>query len=283
MANFTVLGWICAVTISGCVAAGFFGLSIVFPQMVFGVYTSDQTYGSLLCLVFSVPYIFGVVSAGIARYITQVKWQLVICSAISTPLVAANACGTVDNKTTIICLTVIGSFALGYAESISLTLTSVFVDNQADIGSAVGAGGTARFMVATLGSAIYIAVLNNRVAQTIPEKVPGALLGAGLPKSSIMDFIAAIATGSFTKVPGVTPHIIAAGVRAYREALVAAFNTVWLTTMAFGCLALVFAVLCPPSDSLLTNSVVATLHKKQSPDAVEMEIHVRTKSAQENV
>jgi hypothetical protein len=251
--------------------------------MVFGVYTSDLAYGSILCLVFSVPYIFGDVAAGLARYVTQVKWQLVACLVISTSLIAANACATVDNKTTVICLTVIGGFFLGYAEGVSLTLCSVFITDQADIGTAVGAAGTGRFMIATLGVSIYTAVLNSRTAKTIPEKVPAALIQAGLPPSSLTTFIAAISTGSFDKVPGVTPQIIIAGIRAYREALVSAFNTAWLTTMAFACLAILFAVLCPPSDSLLTNSVVATLHQKEDSILVAEDVSVEPKSEENSV
>lgn len=260
--------------VSGWVTATFYGLSIIFPQMVFGIYTSDLKYGSILCLVFSVPYIFGAIAAGFARFITLVKWQLIVCLVVSSALIGGNASATVDNRTTIICLTVIGGFFLGYAEGVSLTLCSVFIKNQADIGAAVGAAGTVRFMVATLGSTIYIAVLQNRTTSTITEQVPAALVQAGLPPSSIMAFIAAVSTGSFDDVPGVTPEIIIAGISAYRGALVSAFNTVWLTAMAFGLVSLLFAVVCPASDTLLTNSVVATLHQKGRMIAVEEEVSV---------
>ena len=269
--------------VSGFVTAAFYGLSVIFPQMVFGVYTSDLKYGSILCLVFSVPYISGAIAAAVARYITHVKWQLIVCLVISTALIGANASATVDNRTTIICLTTIGGFLLGYAEGVSLTLCSVFVKDQTDIGSAVGAAGTLRFMIATIGSTIYISVLQNRTSTTISEIVPAALIEAGLPLSSIPAFIVAVSTGSFDDIPGVTPEIIGVGIRAFREALVAAFNTVWLTTIAFGLLSLIFAAVSPSSDSLMTNAVVALLHQKEASDSSEGEVSVEDGSEAKGV
>lgn len=102
------------------------------------------------------------------------------------------------------------------------------------------------------------------MAQTIAGQVPPALVEAGLPASSIPDFISVIPTGDFESVPGISQTIIAAGVRAYQWASSDAFSTVFLTSIAFTCLGLICCIWVPNIESRLTNEVAATLHKRNT-------------------
>lgn len=138
-------------------------------------------------------------------------------------------------------------------------MATIVIDDQREIGTATGAGGSARSTISTICSTVYTVVLSNRLAETIPAQVPPAIISAGLPPSSVTAFISGIATGSFDTVPGISPSIIAEGVRAYQEASAAAYKTVFLTTLAFSGIGILVSWWCPNVDKLLVGDVAVTL------------------------
>jgi hypothetical protein len=85
-------------------------------------------------------------------------------------------------------------------------------------------------------------VLSSRTAETLSTIVPARLIAAGLPASSIDDYMTAIAEGglpsALAAVKGLTPQIEAAGALAYRVAYLAAYRTVFYTSIAFGVVAI---------------------------------------------
>lgn len=156
----------------------------------------------------------------------------------------------------------VGTLLVGWYESITFTLTTVLVKDQNEIGTAAGLGGSARSGISTICSTIYSVILSNRLAQTIPNQVPPALIAAGLPVSSVTDFLGALSLGTtaaYDKVDGVTPAIIAVGVRAYKFANASAYHTVALTTLAFSGLAVIASFFVGDIESKLTNEVSAKL------------------------
>jgi hypothetical protein len=67
---------------------------------------------------------------------------------------------------------------------------------------------------------VYQTILQNRLSAAIPERVPAALIGAGLPAESIPAMIGALLSGSpdaLGAVPGVTPEAIQAGAAAVQS------------------------------------------------------------------
>lgn len=112
---------------------------------------------------------------------------------------------------------------------------------------------------------MYTVALSNRLSKTISTEIPSALIGTGLPATSVADFIAAITMGTpkvFAAVPGITDQITAAGLRAYKVASADAYRTVFLTTIAFLGLALVLSCLVPNVDDRMTDDVAAALHNR---------------------
>jgi hypothetical protein len=101
------------------------------------------------------------------------------------------------------------------------------------------------------------------------------LTEAGLSESSVLSFVAAIATGSFASVVGVTPTIIAAGLAAYQDAQVDAFRAVFYTALAFLILNAIMSFWFPNLDDKMTNEVAARLHTtgylKDKSDKVHVE------------
>jgi len=155
-----------------------------------------------------------------------------------------------------------------------LTLTTLCVHDQRDIGVAAGVAGSARSLISTVATTIYSVVLTARLQHTIPSEVPPALISAGLPAASVSDFITALSTGNtaaLEKIEGFTPIILEAGQMAYKWANSQAYQTVFLTSIAISGLATLSALFIPRNlDHLMTMEVTSTLHTRKSTKTVGM-------------
>jgi len=146
---------------------------------------------------------------------------------------------------------------IGYNGVLNSSVATICIDGQREIGTATGIAGSARSFISTICAAlvsvssisnsarliilcsVYTVVLSNRLTQTIPAKVPPALISAVIPATSITSFLTAITAitagtpAAWAAVEGLTPSIQAAGVRPYKDASSSAYSTVYLTTIAF--------------------------------------------------
>jgi hypothetical protein len=103
---------------------------------------------------------------------------------------------------------------------------------------------SSRSLSGTIFTAIYAAVLNNKLSVNVPTKIASAALQSGLPKSSIDAFIAALVgqdSTALSKVRGVNPKIIGAGVAALRQAFADSLRPIYIIAAPFGAVA---CVLC---------------------------------------
>jgi hypothetical protein len=165
----------------------------------------------------------------------------------------------------------LGVFFTGWGESVSITTVTLAAKRQNELGTASGIAGAIRFLIASISSTIYTVVLNNELADKVAPRVTSAVEGAGLPSSSVAQFIQALSAGAATldQVSGVTPEIIVVGTDAYKEANASAYRTVFLTTIAFSGICVICALLLPNVDHLLTKQVATTLrrHEKTEKEA----------------
>jgi len=159
---------------------------------------------------------------------------------------------------------------MGYMEIVGTTIVGITCRDQAEIGTAVGVAGSIRSTVSTIGSAIYTVILTNRLGKTIPNEIPPKLIAAGLPTSSVGEFLSAIAIGTpaaFNNVPGLTPSIEAIGIAAYKVASSHAYQTVFFSNIAFSVLCVICACFTPNVEDRMTDKVVATLHHNDEEEA----------------
>ena len=177
---------------------------------------------------------------------------------------------TPDTKGRAAALVSFGVFFIGWTESLAITIVTLTAKNQNELGSASGVAGSIRFLISSIAATVYTVILSNRLAQTISAQVIPAVVNAGLPKSSVADFLAAFSVGSnaFAKIPNITPEIIAIGTRAYQEANASAFRTVFLSTIAFTGVAIIATLFLPNVDHLLTGKIATTLHERNKEDVV---------------
>ena len=152
------------------------------------------------------------------------------------------ATNTIYSASAAIAIVFIACFAVGYNEALSLPICAIAIKDQRDIGTAAGIAGSARSAISTVASTVYTVVLAARETKTLSTIVPAKLVAAGLPPSSVADYMTAIAEGglpsALAAVKGLTPKIEAAGAVAYRVAYLDAYRTIFYVSIAFGVVAI---------------------------------------------
>lgn len=114
-------------------------------------------------------------------------------------------------------------WCVGIIECVAVVLTPLSCPAE-DLGAALGALGSIRSTAATCATAIYVAILNNKLATLTPKMVSAAALENGLPASSLPTLLAGTGTWNYTGVPGITGDITTAVGVAIREASYRSFQ-----------------------------------------------------------
>lgn len=102
----------------------------------------------------------------------------------------------------------------------------------------------------------------NKLSGNIKSHVVPALVEAGLPLTSVEQYLAAVQTQSVAaieRVPGIKPAIIQAGTLALTQAYAQAFKITWLATIAFGACSFIAACLSRDIDAKLSHDVIRRL------------------------
>jgi hypothetical protein len=150
-------------------------------------------------------------------------------------------------------------FSVGIVETCSLALAPLALPSE-DIGAALGALGSIRSGGAAVATAIYVTILNNKLAAFVPRLVSPAATSAGLPEASLPDLFAGLTAGNLSTVPGITPQIELAVGEANAMAAADAFRYVWYAVIAFACVAVIAACLTVNYGDYLTDTVERKLH-----------------------
>lgn len=134
-----------------------------------------------------------------------------------------------------------GLAGIGFGAPLVLVIAGVQLSTPHHlIATATALTTSARAVSATVFTAIYSATLTTRLASYIPSYIAEAALAAGLPPSSVMAFVGALAgnnPAALAKVPGVTPAIIEAGVAGIKQAFADGIRAVYMIAAPFGALA----------------------------------------------
>ena len=105
-------------------------------------------------------------------------------------------------------------------------------------------------------------ILNNKVSQNITDNVVPALVGAGLPPTSVEPYLTAVEAGDVSAletVSGINKKIIEVGTVAITAAYQNAFKLTWLATLGFGLLCFICACGARDIDQKLTRDVIRRL------------------------
>ena len=140
-----------------------------------------------------------------------------------------------------------GLAGAGFGFLIVLIVTSVQLATPHHlIATATAVTVSCRAVGATVFTAIYAASFGDRFKTKLPAYVAEAALKAGLPLTSVKPFVEALAANNLpalSKIAGVNPTIIGAGVVALKQAFADSIRVVYIIAAPFGlvaCIACLF-------------------------------------------
>ncbi|CAK7210045.1 hypothetical protein SCUCBS95973_000659 [Sporothrix curviconia] len=259
--------WVVACVLLGLGAGVYYAFAIIWPAQAAVMYSNGNlTYLGGISNIVGLGIVRGqVVGGALAKPIGKTRIQCMVVFLVGAVLLACMATTTPDSKAAAIALLTLGCFFIGWNESVCLANVTICLHDQREIGVAGGMAGSIRAAICAVLVAVYSTVLTNRLTQTVASQVPPALISAGLPSSSVADFLAAIAVGTadaFAAVPGITSSIITVGTQAYKVANSDVYRTVYLTTIAFSGIAIILTWFAPNTEKYMTADIVATLHNE---------------------
>lgn len=145
------------------------------------------------------------------------------------------------------------SVGLGVIELLTILLVQLAAPDKW-IGFACGSLALMRSLGGAAGNAIFQTVLQSKAAQFIPEAVAASALSAGLPASSLQEFIliltGTLTTTPVTAVPGVNADIITQSTLAMKNAYLRAFRYIWYAAIPFMFIGLVASLACKDVSAL---------------------------------
>jgi hypothetical protein len=143
----------------------------------------------------------------------------------------------------------------------SLTTASLCLEDK-DIGLATGILGSTRTGLTAIALSVYVSILNNKLLVNIPKYVIPAATSAGLSSSSTPALLESFASGSFDKVQGISPTIIAEAQDAYQTAYAKEFQVIYLISISFGAMAVIAALCLPNLEGNFNQLISRKLHGK---------------------
>ena len=109
---------------------------------------------------------------------------------------------------------------------------------------------------------IYYNIFNGKIQKKLPLLVGGYAVAAGLPVEDAETFVGTYLTeGSEAAqaLPGVTAGIIEAALTGSQWAFADSLAYVWYVSIAFGCCAMICAILIPKTGRFQTNRIAVEL------------------------
>lgn len=263
---------------TGIAAGVYYGFSIVFPQIVTVIYygrgeISEYDIGTLAGLA-PMSFVFAQMCHGPIVWFTGPKWAMIGSAVIGVACLTACA-ADIDNRQLTMGLLIVGCYAMGIVESVSITTSTFPLRSQEEIGQGGGLSGSTRNFVSAISLAVYTATLNNRLNQTVPSRIDSVATAMGLPASSLAALAAAArGTASYDAVPGITNAIREAIQEPYRLAFRDAAKTVFFVSLAFSGTALILSFFTTNNDESTADYVAAGMHdsKGKALQASEKEV-----------
>ncbi|KAL4810606.1 fungal trichothecene efflux pump [Aspergillus unguis] len=192
----------------------------------------------------------------LGRHKLQLVFGVVVLCAFCVAMAAAN---TSTEAMALAFITIVGT-CIGWIENAAQTLAPFCLKHE-DLGIALGLVGTSRATLSAIAQVVYVSTLNNKLSAAVPQYVLPAAIEAGLPSSSGTALLDGLATVNLTDVPGITPAIAAAAAAANKHAYTYSFKYVYLASIAFGCVGVLFSLMAPDSEKSFNSTVSRKLQR----------------------
>lgn len=252
----------------------YYSLTVIWPQMITSLYTTDQIMIGLMSGTVGGSIAFGQVVGGATVRFGFGHWQLRAAAILMCAFIGGMAAADASTRTMAIVFCCLGAFAVGIVEVIGIIAVPFTVPPQ-DLGLASGLLGSMRSTLGSVALAIFTSILSTRKASEIPPRLHTLAELDSLPASSITALLKAGLAGAVSTIaaiPGIPTDRVATYIRAIQEGNVNAFRTVFLSSLAFGGIATICALLTKNFSNHFNNTVERRLQAVGKKQHVEKEV-----------
>ncbi|KIL91916.1 hypothetical protein FAVG1_04319 [Fusarium avenaceum] len=259
---FKNIGYVAVVSCATVASMVYYSLTVLWPTIISTLYTTDSIKIGWQSCVIGGGVLLGQATSGIAiSYVPRLKIQCICAAILVLAFVTAMCSLSPDRGANTIAFGLVACFGVGYIENVAFTGVTLLWAPQ-DIGLASGILGSIRALGGAIAQALYVSVLNNELAKTIPEYVTAAAVGSGLPAKSLPSLFEAVTSGDYSTVPGINKDIIASASDAVVNAYTDSLHFVFYATIPFSCIMLIAACFVPEVKKFLTYDVARRLQDK---------------------
>ncbi|KAH6681599.1 siderophore iron transporter [Halenospora varia] len=251
-ASFLALVGVCSVA-----TMFFYSLTVIWPQMVNALYSTDSTMIGLMSGTVGGSVALGQVIGGFTVRLGATYWQMRVAALFMCAFIGAMAACNEHTRTMGIIFTIIGGLAVGVVEVIGI-IAVPFTVSPSDLGLASGVLGTARAALGSVALAVFSSVLTTRKTAEIPPRLTILAASQNLSATSRTALIKAGMSGAIatlSKIPGITSANLRLFVQAVRDGNTKAYHMVFYVSLVFGGMAVICAFFCKGFDQHFTNTV----------------------------
>jgi hypothetical protein len=245
-------------------AAGmnFFSILNFFPITFSNVYDPVPVQVGLKGMPPAFTTTFGAIgfNAALSTFPGRSREILLFALLLMTGFGGSLACMTPDNPKLTVALGSLASFGVG-GVLVPAATVAMIVTPDAVITTAAALSLSIRTVGGSIGYSIYYNIFATKLTQKLPGYVAEYAMKAGLPASSVEAFVGTFLTtpALVGEIEGVTPAVIAGGLKGSQWAYSQSLKYVWLTSVAFGGMAIVCCILLPSTKKYQTNRVAVQI------------------------
>ncbi|ERT01322.1 hypothetical protein HMPREF1624_02566 [Sporothrix schenckii ATCC 58251] len=241
MELFKIKNFVVAVVVGSCGQMSWYALNLLWPYHIQNLYTTDNSKVGWMSCITGIALATGELTMGFfCRKGGRIRLQMIVCVALYTAFSGIMAVANQHRESLAVGMITTIGFCVGWIELITIVVAALVVPpDQIGTGSAFFA--STRATTSTIVTSIYVAIYNNRYPALMKPDITKAVEAAGLPASSLTRLFDAIANGTaaaLQAVPGFTPAVNDAVIDGRKSAYATALADVYLTSIAFGMIAL---------------------------------------------
>lgn len=245
------------------------------PQVAVYVFGTDGLTTAVWQLLMNVCAILGSLTAAvILRFFKEVRW--IIAAVLGILLLGGGLMMLQRPGISFVAWffpTALMGLSVG-SEAALLTIIAGITSPNETIATAVCISTAAGFLGGAIATTMYGQIFNSTSRVLLPRAVSEAALDAGLPASSLSDFVAAFSSGSgeaLAAVPGATQAVLQAVTRASKSAYAESFRYIWVTLIAFCVVSIVGCRLFTSTTDYFTDEIAAPVVERGKRGALESE------------
>ncbi|KAM0346737.1 hypothetical protein ACHAP4_011649 [Fusarium culmorum] len=245
----------------------FYSLQSLYPVYVQALFTGpNPTKIGLWSVCLGAGTTLGGVSSGfLITKLKSTRLMLLFGIFIMAVFIALMAVPKPGDNSMALAFSFFGGIGIGWEQTLAILVIQLACPNEW-IGFANGILGLFRICGGAAGTAIYSTVLSTQTRKYLPKLIAQAAVGAGLPPTSLEDFMTTFLgrdPSAAAQLPGVNAAVMKAAAEAAKLAYYKSFRLVWLVTIPFGVAGIIAALVTADQSHKLVDSTAITLKAEE--------------------